>query len=176
MRAIHPFAPFALLAVIASSTLLSCSGGKVQLLAPGTPVRALGTTTVVASEFTLHRIDGAVDEGTLSRLPAVSGAWSDWTVRTWRTELEGGERSALLEFLAEERGKYGAESRPGNVRERIDTILAALQSQPLDSTFVSYLYKRDRPGTSAYQYGDWLYVHFLDLRSGTITSITNAFR
>ena len=46
----------------------------------------------------------------------------------------------------------------------------------MDSALVSYLYKRNLPGTKEYHEDDWLYSHCFDIRTRTIVEITNAFR
>ena len=75
-----------------------------------------------------------------------------------------------------ERGMYGTEGQEGEVRERSGRVQNALSRQPMDSALVSYLYKRNLPGTKEYHEDDWLYSHCFDIRTRTIVEITNAFR
>ena len=46
----------------------------------------------------------------------------------------------------------------------------------MDSALLSYLYKRNPPGTTEYRYGHWLYLYCFNIRTRTIVEITNAFR
>ena len=167
---------FRLVAFGAACSVLACGGGKVQFFESENPARELSKTTVAASELTIYTFDMPLELTRLDSFPALGGAFKGWSVRTWSRELSATELPAVIEFLDNERRKYGTEGPDGAARDRIGRVRNALLQQPMDSALLSYLYKRNPPGTKEYQYGHWLYLYYFDIRTRTIVEITNAFR